>query len=115
MFQCLLSEKKLCYDGIPSWFTGAQKLLKMVDENCRMIHTKDDIKTIVIKLEEKCKELAVISLLKVSINKLRTYAKIKNSIVIEDYLIYNLSWSQKRVLAKIRLSDHKLRIGRQTS
>ena len=24
-----------------------------------MIHTKDDIKTIVIKLEEKCKELAL--------------------------------------------------------
>ena len=30
--------------------------------------------------------------------------------VIEDYLIYNLSWSQKKVLAKIRLSDHKVRI-----
>ena len=45
-------------------------------------------------------------------NKLRTYAKIKNSIVIEDYLIYNLSWSHKRALAKIRLSDHKLRIER---
>ena len=51
LFQCLLSEKKLCYDGIPSWFTGVQKLIKMVDENCKMIHTKDDIKTIVIKLE----------------------------------------------------------------
>ena len=39
-------------------------------------------------------------------NKLRTYAKIKSSIVIEDYLIYNFSWSQKIILAKIRLSDH---------
>ena len=27
LFQCLLSEKKLCYDGIPSWFTGVQKLI----------------------------------------------------------------------------------------
>ena len=87
LFQCLLSEKKLCYDGIPSWFTGVQKLIKMVDENCKMIHTKDDIKTIVIKLEEKCKELALSKIrsditVKGTSNKLRTYAKIKNSIVI---------------------------------
>ena len=98
MFQCLLSEKKLCYDGIPSWFTGVQKLIKMVDDNCTMIHTKDDIRTIVIKLEEKCKELVLSNIrsditVKDTSNKLRTYAKIKNYIVIEDYLIYNLSWS----------------------
>ena len=53
LFQCLLSEKKLCYDGIPSWFTGVLKLIKMVDENCTMIHTKDDIKTIVNKLKRE--------------------------------------------------------------
>ena len=114
LFQCLLSEKKLCYDGIPSWFTGVLKLIKMVDENCTMILTKDDIKRIVIKLEEKCKELALSNIrsditVKGTSNELRTFAKIKNSIVIEDYLIYNMSWSQKKVLAKIRLNDHKLR------
>ena len=80
-----------------------------------MIHTKDDIKTIVIKLEEKCKELALSNIrsnitVKGNSNKHRTYAKVNNSIVIEDYLIYNLSCSHKRALAKIRLSDHKLRI-----
>ena len=67
-----------------------------------------------LNLEEKCKELALSNIrsditVKGTSNELRTFAKIKNSIVIEDYLIYNMSWSQKRVLTKIRLSDHKLR------
>ena len=68
----------------------------MVDENCTMIHTKEDIETIVIKLEEKCLELGLNNIrsditVKGTSNKLRTYAKIKNSNVIEDYLIYNRS------------------------
>ena len=61
-FQYLLSEKQLCFNGVLSWFTGVQKLIKMFDENCTcctMIHTKDNIRTIVTKLEEKCKELAL--------------------------------------------------------
>ena len=47
---------------------------------------------------KKCKELALSNIrsditVKGTSNKLRTYAKIKNYIVIEDYLIYK--WSQK--------------------
>ena len=67
-----------------------------------MIHTKDDIKTTVIKLEEKCKEMALSNIRsditvkgRPTSNKLKTYVKIKNSIVIETCLIYNLSWSKK--------------------
>ena len=44
-------------------------------------------------------------------SKLRTYAKIKHSVTMENYLLHNgLSWKQKSTLAKFRLSDHKLRI-----
>jgi hypothetical protein len=43
--------------------------------------------------------------------KLRTYAKIKNSVYMEQYLLDNrLTWKQKRTLAKFRLGDHRLKI-----
>ena len=44
-------------------------------------------------------------------SKLRTYAKFKHTAEIENYLTcIDLSWKQKRVISKFRLSNHKLHI-----
>ena len=114
MNQCLESEKELCEKNIVSWYS----LVKLMQ--CRYADSIHDpchvgVRGMCEGLADNFKNQSIKALTVSRVtgqgSKLRTYAKIKTSWGVESYLLGNrLSWKQKRLVAKFRLSNHCLRI-----
>ena len=100
---------------MPSWYTTVDAVMKMLGREGTVIRSKNELKKINSIADNKCRQIAMehinqpLSHAGVG-NKLRTYAKFKTSINMENYLRSNLSWTQKRTITKFRTSDHKLQI-----
>lgn len=111
---CLLSEKELSDKKIKSWYSYIETILQ-TENNVKNNPSKKGVQISISKLKEQYDkdslENLTVSRSPGEGSKLRTYGKIKNTPFIERYLLNpNLSWNQKKIIAKFRLGDHKLHI-----
>ena len=119
--QCLVSEKELCAANVNSWYSTVQQMLRHVNVDvtalptaptnkwCRQQSVQVNDYYHNLQSEQLQSQIGVSGVGK---NKLRTYSKLtpRSSQGIEDYLICDLTWKQKRLIAQLRTGNHKLRI-----
>lgn len=109
----LMSEKELYDQGLEGWYSTVFTIGENVSQTLPVC--RDSTNTIMNNLFEKhdqqCMESMTHSRTEGQGNKLRTYRLFKRDMGCESYIVdVNLTWIKKRIIARFRLSDHKLKI-----